>query len=154
MTHRQYRELYPLPGDTPVTIITEYQSDKWDIAGFWFERDGVRFMKTQSSGGDCSQRCDTFEESAAIWIKELNDTKAFWDEKLDWTHSIRIDGQHYTPGDNNGRNIPNHCKGYGGWKHTIRFFDGQILETDDLWHQGKIPPVMREWLPNNAEFIR
>ncbi|MCL2255977.1 MAG: hypothetical protein FWC11_03865, partial [Firmicutes bacterium] len=44
-------------------------------------------------------------------------------------------------------------QGYGGQLHKIKFFDGRIIETKNLWSQGQIPTEYRDVLPNNAEFI-
>lgn len=48
----------------------------------------------------------------------------------------------------------NKTKGMGGAKVTIKFFDGRVVSTDDLWHQGAIPEALKNIMPNNASFSR
>lgn len=64
---------------------------------------------------------------------------------------VRVDGSHYMIGPEN--NHPSHCKGFGGAKWKIRFKDGREAETTNLWHQGQIPDIFKDELPDNAEFI-
>ncbi len=42
--------------------------------------------------------------------------------------------------------------GFSGRRFWIRFFDGQMLSTNNLWMQGDIPSEYRSALPDNAEF--
>ncbi len=58
-----------------------------------------------------------------------------------------IDGKHYVIS-NSG------LKGMCGTTFTIRFFDGETVTTDNLWHQGTIPEHLRHLFPDNAEFIQ
>jgi hypothetical protein len=44
-------------------------------------------------------------------------------------------------------------KGYGGSKSVIRFFDGHVVTTTNLWHQGQIPERFFDHFPVNAEFV-
>lgn len=45
-------------------------------------------------------------------------------------------------------------KGYGGRLFRIRKFgQEQVLVTTNLWHQGDVPKVWREEMPDTAEFI-
>lgn len=60
----------------------------------------------------------------------------------------RINGDHFTIASESDRN-----KGYGGQKFTIKFFDGRIITTTNLWYQGKIPEHFRKALEDNAEFV-
>lgn len=41
-------------------------------------------------------------------------------------------------------------KGFGGRKWEITFTDGRVVETDNLWSQGEIPPWMRDRFTPNA----
>lgn len=43
--------------------------------------------------------------------------------------------------------------GHGGRLFTIKFNDGRIIKTNNLWCQGDIPKEYQKDLPNNAEFI-
>ena len=44
-------------------------------------------------------------------------------------------------------------KGFGGRRFKIRFLDGTLTETTNLWLNGEIPERFRDRLPDNAEFI-
>jgi len=79
--------------------------------------------------------------------------KNFWNEKVDYMDDervVRIDGYHYfiEPENDTGA-----FRGYGGSFFKIKFFDGRIIETTNLWSQGKIPQEYRGILYDNAEFI-
>lgn len=61
----------------------------------------------------------------------------------------RISGEHYRIGEPNAT-----MKGMSGNRITIKFNDGRIVETDNLWHQGTIPEHLKLVLPDNATFAR
>ena len=44
-------------------------------------------------------------------------------------------------------------RGFGGAEHFFKFFDGRIVRTTNLWHQGDIPARFRLLLPDNATLI-
>lgn len=67
----------------------------------------------------------------------------------DNANSVRINGRHYYIGDPNAIGL----RGFGGRKYVIKFHDGRIVETTNLWTQGEIPDRWRERLPDNAEFV-
>jgi hypothetical protein len=78
---------------------------------------------------------------------------AFWQDwiaKKDELHVVRISHEHYV----NRGHAPSRYNGFGGSRFRIRFHDGRRVETHDLWHQGTIPPALREELPDNAEFAK
>src|SRR3954467_4010293 len=66
---------------------------------------------------------------------------------------VRSHGHHYLakPKVNNRRDRD--LLGFGGRDWEIRFLDGEVIETNNLWHQGEIPLALRSVLPDNAEFI-
>jgi hypothetical protein len=75
----------------------------------------------------------------------------FWkrcEAAKDDPHYVRIRGTHYIIGQGN---VPG-CKGFGGTRFIIEFFDGRRVGTDCLWEQGRIPPRCVLRLPDNAEF--
>lgn len=41
-------------------------------------------------------------------------------------------------------------RGFDGAVHYIKFFNGRIIRTTNLWSNGLIPEEFREKLPNNA----
>lgn len=43
--------------------------------------------------------------------------------------------------------------GFDGRRFKIKFNDGRIIETNNLWHNGDVPEWCRKDLPDNAEFV-
>lgn len=78
-------------------------------------------------------------------------TKKFWNNIVaEKDEHIVVDGTCYAiaPAPING------FYGFDGRKFKIKMFDtGEVIETNNLWYQGKIPAEYREKLPNNAKFI-
>lgn len=52
-----------------------------------------------------------------------------------------------------GQTDRNGVIGFGGRKFDIKMNNGEIIKTNDLWHQGEIPPHFRNRLKNNAQFV-
>lgn len=78
-----------------------------------------------------------------------NHWRSHYVENLD--RSLRINGQHYL--DCGRVQNPNAFGvGMGGREIKIRKFDGTIITTNNLWHQGTISKAWRDKLPDNAEF--
>jgi hypothetical protein len=78
----------------------------------------------------------------------------FWTEKVeikDAQYVARINGKHYEIAEDTG---PDSCRGFGGQKYKIKFNDGRIVETRNLWYQGDIPEYFKAQLPDNAEFVK
>ena len=44
-------------------------------------------------------------------------------------------------------------RGFGGRKHVVRFFDGRVVHTSNLWFNGEVPAHWRAFLPDTAEFV-
>lgn len=65
--------------------------------------------------------------------------------------TARIEGSHYYIGDEEDKGG---FRGYGGSLFIIKFDDGRIIKTTNLWCQGTIPQHKRESLPNNAVFLK
>lgn len=80
----------------------------------------------------------------------------FWEEQynIDNTNKdtgVIIDGSHYRICPDND---DAYFRGFGGRKFTIRFNDGRVIVTHNLWHQGKIPDgYFRGLMPDNAIFL-
>lgn len=71
--------------------------------------------------------------------------------KEEGSHRIAvIEGQWLTIG---GVKYPARGDGFGGGHFRIKFNDGTVVDTRDLWSGGVIPPAWREKIPNNAEFL-
>jgi len=76
----------------------------------------------------------------------------YWDElTAKANESIRVKGTHYMLGPNGDK--PHQFNGFGGRKFVIKMKDGKLVETCDLWYQGRIPARFQSQLPDNAEFV-
>jgi hypothetical protein len=81
-------------------------------------------------------------------------TCAFWlgyIQRRDEPGMARIKGVHYVVGDEKASWV---VRGFDGQRFVIRFKDGRVVTTHNLWHQGEIPEVWKSELPDNAEFVR
>ena len=78
-------------------------------------------------------------------------TKKFWNNIItEKDEHIVIDGSCYAiaPDPIDG------FYGFGGRRFKIKMFDtGEVIETNNLWYQGKIPEEYRHLLPNTAQFV-
>ena len=59
----------------------------------------------------------------------------------------RIGGKHFIISNDNDTSP---FRGFGGMQFKITFKDGRKVTTSNLWHQGDIPGLWRERLPDNA----
>jgi len=109
-----------------------------------------------SEGYHVCRICGKLQPAATDIIEELRAGQLCFDcwfwlgivAKRDDLRSVRIDHWSYFIGDGDG------CyKGFGGQKFTIKFYDGRVVETDDLWCQGRIPERFWDDLPDNAQFV-
>lgn len=48
---------------------------------------------------------------------------------------------------------PSSMLGHGGRRFTIRTFDGELIETNNLWCNGTVPSEFKDQLPDNATFV-
>lgn len=82
----------------------------------------------------------------------------FWQEKLDFDKEnphkgCVIDNHHYIIDDEDSK--ATYFRGFGGAKFRIKFNDGQIITTTNLWHQGEIPENWRDkFSPYQAIFLK
>lgn len=110
----------------------------------------------------------------------LDSADWFWAEKIEWEKQgfvpnrdkhfkdfgdrnkfppVRVNNSHYVIGDPAWSTDKRSFLGYGGHVWYIQFLDnnqfrsGHIIKTNNLWHQGTIPPKFREQLPDNARFL-
>lgn len=77
----------------------------------------------------------------------------FWKEKYqnhieDPKHQIICEGRAYFI-----QKEDTLLKGFGGSKFVIKFDDGSIVETTNLWHNGEVPKRFRPMLPDNCKFV-
>lgn len=64
------------------------------------------------------------------------------------SHQVIINGEYFMLGESAGP-----FQGFGGQKFKIQFFDGRIVETNNLWGQGPIPERFKPMLLDNAVFL-
>lgn len=94
----------------------------------------------------CKQKFDTKSHILKIdgWCFYCN----FWSEiaakREDY---LIIDGHSFSTGSESDP-----FKGMGGRLFYIETNDGSKIKTTNLWHQGKIPDVWRDVLPDSARF--
>lgn len=78
-------------------------------------------------------------------------TRKFWNNIMEEKDEhVIVDGTCYAIA-----NTPiNGFCGFGGCRFKIKMFDtGEVIETDNLWYQGKIPEEYRNQFPDTAQFI-
>lgn len=100
---------------------------------------------------EIAERWDGHQPTAEDDAKSVEFIKEFWDEKvqsIDDENVARIGGGHYRIGDEHA-----YERGFGGTIYFIKFNDGRLVRTSNLWSQGEIPEPLRPWLPDNAEFV-
>jgi len=79
----------------------------------------------------------------------------FWVSKLvikDNPRTVRVDGTHYYIDDDKPRGSS--FLGFGGAEFNIKFNDGRLVTSHNLWCQGDIPEHFKERLPDNAVFVQ
>jgi hypothetical protein len=102
------------------------------------------------------------KEDTERWIKSAGDemrkeklcfTCNYWNghaKEAASLKSVRAKGIHYWIG-NEGSNES--MRGFSGRRFKIKFKDGRVVETTNLWYQGEIPEHFKKHLPDNAEFV-
>ena len=77
----------------------------------------------------------------------------FWLERSRHYHdpqSAVIGGRAYFIGK---EDVPDGLKGFNGCQLTIKFNDGRVVTTTNLWTQGEIPVGFNAMMPDNAVFV-
>ncbi|MBF0230973.1 MAG: hypothetical protein HQK63_15500 [Desulfamplus sp.] len=83
---------------------------------------------------DCCEDC-------SFWIEKLYLPEQYQNKQ------VIVNGIHYLISNSS-------IKGYAGAKFKIKFFDGRVIKTSNLWQQGRIPQHFRSILKDNAVFIK
>lgn len=71
-------------------------------------------------------------------------------DAINHPNNVRVRGEHYTICI---EDIGHAKRGFNGDRFNIKFSDGRLATTTNLWSQGTIPERFRERLPDNAKFI-
>ena len=78
----------------------------------------------------------------------------YWTERIQRTHvktQVVVKGVVYQIGPESA-NSGHAFRGHGGRRFKIKFFDGRVIETTNLWVNGDVPPHFRDDIPDNADF--
>jgi len=105
-----------------------------------------------------TEALDDFDPSSPLYDtmhdRHLCYSCAFWTDKIEHPLPDRevINGHHYTvhPFAHRPENV---LRGFFGKEFCIRRFDGTLVKSNNVWHQGKIPERFRQALPDTAVFI-
>lgn len=104
----------------------------------------------------------TYNEPTGSKLRLLNICFScnFWTEKLEQPAGrIIVLGHHFHDAGNviiekvHGLGGGPRFLGHGGRKFKIEMKDGTIIETNNLWAQGKIPKHFKLLFPDNAKFL-
>lgn len=114
----------------------------------------------------CGQESGThYVEGTARRLRETQTcfTCDFWLEKIRWEEQpvpdhkpVRVDGRHYCydPRRPVVRGDDAKWLGHGGRVFKVAFLDtADVVEVNNLWHQGEIPERFRARLHDNALFL-
>jgi hypothetical protein len=94
----------------------------------------------------CPKKWTAEKGSESAKVKHCPDcTPWLFRMKLPKHRSIRYKGVHYTEGAS-GTGV----RGSGGELFEIRFKDGTVISTTDLWNNGQIPARFKDKFPMNA----
>jgi len=113
---------------------------------------------TEESNPERFGKCEIREMMEA---ENLCFTCAFWEIHArdfeagkDKNKVFIVNGNRYHDGGKVDKKTTRGFLGYGGADWKIKMIKtGRIIETNNLWHQGKIPEHFKNRMPDNAEFI-
>lgn len=80
----------------------------------------------------------------------------YWQKLIDSRanpNHIVVNGSHYTFSPEKPA-TPRHWRGTNGDRYHIKFKDGRVVISTNVWHQGPVPAHLRDQLPDNAEFVK
>lgn len=105
--------------------------------------------------------CGTYEPSYGDYCSRCIGKSAFHEALSHaWEpDQVRIEGKLYQirPSPPQDPRLPFPSRsghGFAGAEFIIRFHDGRVVRTDNLWSYGPIPEEYRESLPDNAVFVK
>ena len=101
--------------------------------------------------GDPTQSNYIEPSKSQILARQLCFKCNFWINVVEDDHDGRgiiLDGVHYRDG---GRTLrASEANGFGGAEWRLRLTSGALVETNNLWCQGRVPDHFRDRLPDNA----
>lgn len=135
----------PYPPLATLLAVTEQPNGSWEA-------------RRESPGGGMSKRCATRKEAIEKLLEDLSVSYRFWDDKVamrkagditpDGQPVIRSGATHYTIGPENTR-YP--VRGFAGRRFRFQLLDSEeIVESTNVWYQGRIPREFAKALPDNA----
>ena len=80
------------------------------------------------------------------WV--LRAESRFYDYRM-----ARVDGRLYYIEDEICEGLHKVFRGFDGKQFEVEFDGEVIIETTNLWYEGKIPEHFKDRLPDNAEFV-
>jgi hypothetical protein len=104
-------------------------------------------------------RCSRPYPEYGLYCKACISHKTWLDAiKRAWEpDQVRVDGHlyeiHPEPIYKEDEPRPTGGRGFGGAEWEIKFDDGRVVVTRNLWSIGDIPDEYREALPGNAKFV-
>ena len=75
-------------------------------------------------------------------------TCEFWGGVAADRATVVVDGAAYSIGPENEQ-----FKGFGGRAFRVKYRNGKVRETSNLWYRGEVPPSHRAVLKDNAKFL-
>lgn len=149
-----------------LSIVKEYSAPEWELEGYLYVPSGDSpymiardtpaplILHEESDGGSSEQGVIDEKEADQEWADLVERRRKFWQEWIDLKDdpkAVRVGGNHYWIGD---AHISSPINGYSGRWFTVEFIaTNRKVRTCDLWHQGKIPPGLKDTLPDNAIFV-
>lgn len=118
---------------------------------------GARAAVECGECGEWSEFCFHHTTTRRLWEQQVCFNCDFWLEKVRWVTDppakyagrvARVNGRHWVVGAR-ATGDKSHM-GCGGREVTVRFDDGRVVSTNNLWGQGDIPEGFRARLPDNA----
>jgi hypothetical protein len=105
------------------------------------KRDPRRFMTSVEHELEQKKLCFTCD----FWVGHI--------ERKNQPEVVIVHGTHYRIGKEHP-NTGNFMRGFSGSRFVIKFNDGRVVESTNLWCQGTIPGEFRKELPDNAAFLQ
>lgn len=105
-------------------------------------------MKTNKPKGWLCEQASLLNDYGVVLLIKHH-ALCFWGSQhaLHDENTVIVNGQHFRIGCNTKGRV-----GHAGTTFMVKFHDGRVVMTTNLWSQGTIDPEWREVLPDNATF--